>query len=152
MTEHAQSRNDGSYVTRGVNWGREFPAFLLAHMSQWLKRPLTMLRIWALTVKIIQVKDNQSVPMNLFLFVKEKGIFALERLLKLLDHIYGGKFFRCNLEGTFLKRLMFKWWLRKQSRIRHHRNSRKKEMSWSRERWSPDMCTPWGRTSNGPQW
>ena len=82
MTEHAQSRNDGSYVTRGVNWGREFPAFLLAHMSQWLKRPLTMLRIWALTVKIIQVKDNQSVPMNLFLFVKERGMFRTRATLQ----------------------------------------------------------------------
>ena len=33
-------------------------------------------------MKIIQVKDNQSVPMNLFLFVKERGIFRTRATLQ----------------------------------------------------------------------
>ena len=33
-------------------------------------------------MKIIQVKDNQSVPMNLFLFVKERGIFCTRATLQ----------------------------------------------------------------------
>ena len=33
-------------------------------------------------MKIIQVKDNQSVPMNLFLFLKERGIFRTRATLQ----------------------------------------------------------------------
>ena len=49
----------------------------------------------------MQLKDQQPVPLNFFLFVKEIGIFHTRASLQApWPYIYRRKLFRCNLEST----------------------------------------------------